>query len=71
MSEQRAGGARPSQSPQSYVIRIYRRDARQPGRVAGTVEIVASGSEFPFGNLRELERILVGELPQAQIPPRK
>jgi hypothetical protein len=47
-------------APESYVVRIYRRDARLPGRVAGTVEVVASGSEVSFKSLRELQRILAG-----------
>jgi len=45
-------------APESYVVRIYRRDVRQPRRVAGTVEVVASGSELSFKSLRELDRIL-------------
>ena len=45
-------------APESYVVRIYRRDVRQPHRVAGTVEVVASGSELSFKSLRELDRIL-------------
>ena len=48
--------------PESYVVRIYRRDGqlrgRQPGRLTGTVEIVADGSELRFGGMRELARIL-------------
>lgn len=44
--------------PESYVVRIYRRQARGPGRIAGTVEIVASGTERSFTSLRELQSIL-------------
>ena len=44
--------------PESYVVRIYRRDARLSGRLTGTVEIVANGSELSFTGLRELARIL-------------
>lgn len=47
----------PSQ-PESYVVRIYRRDPRLPGRIAGTVEVVASGSELSLKSLRELQHIL-------------
>lgn len=49
----------PSPAPESYVVRIYRRHARVPGRVAGTVEAVG-GSETPFRSLRELQQILAG-----------
>jgi hypothetical protein len=44
--------------PESYVVRIYRRHSRGRGRIAGTVEIVASGTERSFTSLRELQRIL-------------
>ena len=46
--------------PESYVVRIYRRNATLPGRVAGTVEVIGSGSELSFRSLRELQRILAG-----------
>ena len=45
-------------APESYVVRIYRRDPRRPGHIVGTVEVVASGSEQGFKTLRELQRIL-------------
>ena len=44
--------------PESYVVRIYRRDPRWPMRAAGTFELVGRGTEFGFKNLRELQRIL-------------
>jgi len=47
-------------APESYVVRIYRRDPRSPRRIAGTVEIVASGTERSFTSLRELQQILGG-----------
>lgn len=47
-----------SVSPESYVVRIYRRGPRPPGRIAGTVEIVGNGTERSFNGLRELEQIL-------------
>lgn len=53
-----------SSAPESYVVRIYRRHASVPGRVAGTVE-AAGGSETPFRSLRELQRILAGDRPLA------
>ena len=49
----------PQNPPESYVVRIYRRDPRWPSRLVGTVETVANGSEQGFRNLRELQRILV------------
>lgn len=50
---------RPGLAPESYVVRIYRRNPRDPARIAGTVEVVASGTERSFTGLRELQRILV------------
>lgn len=47
--------------PESYVVRIYRRNATVLGRVAGTVEVVGSGSELSFRSMRELQRILAGQ----------
>jgi hypothetical protein len=44
--------------PESYVVRIYRRGPGARGRIAGTVEIVASGIERSFNGLRELQSIL-------------
>jgi hypothetical protein len=49
----------PAPAPESFVVRIYRRHASVPGRVAGTVEAVGGG-ETPFRSLRELQRILAG-----------
>ena len=40
------------------MVRIYRRGPHLPGRIIGTVERVADGSEVKFNGLRELERIL-------------
>lgn len=47
-----------SPPPESYVVRIYRRDSRLPGCIIGTVERVADGSEVKFKGLRELAQIL-------------
>lgn len=47
--------------PDSYVVRIYRRDPKLPSRMVGTVEVVASGHERGFKNLRELQRILAAD----------
>lgn len=56
-----------SPPPESYVVRIYRRDPRLPGRIIGTVERVADGSEVKFKGLRELKRILTPQvLPHAR-----
>jgi hypothetical protein len=45
--------------PESFVVRIYRRDGRGRSRIAGTVEEVARGTETSFRNLRELQHILL------------
>jgi hypothetical protein len=42
---------------ESFVVRVYRRDPQAPGRIAGTVEVVASGQELGFSGLRELQAI--------------
>ena len=49
------------QAPESFVVRIYRRDARTPSRAAGTVELIERGTELSFKNLRELQRILAAK----------
>jgi hypothetical protein len=54
--------------PESYVVRIYRRNAAAPGRVAGTIEVVGSGSELSFRSMRELQRILAGQDGRASNP---
>jgi hypothetical protein len=53
-------------APESYVVRIYRRSARSPGRVNGTVEAIGRGGERSFKSLNELQRILAGTLPAGQ-----
>ena len=62
--------ALPLTSPESYVVRIYRRDPRLPSRVVGTVEAVADGSERGFKNLRELQRILASRGAAHELPRR-
>ncbi len=44
----------------SYVIRIYRRDARKPGNIAGQVEFVEREETRSFGGADELMDILAG-----------
>lgn len=61
---------RPRDTPDSYVVRIYRRDPRQPRRLAGTVEIVETGAELGFRNPTELITVLAGADMQ-QPGPRK
>jgi len=58
----------PALPPESYVVRIYRRKPHGPGRIAGTVEIVASGTERSFTSLRELQQILGGAAAPASTP---
>lgn len=43
---------------QTYVVRIYRRDDRQPASVSGTVEPVPGEERLPFGSLGQLGAIL-------------
>lgn len=58
-----------SSAPESYVVRIYRRNAAVPGRVTGTVEVVGSGSESSFRSLRELQKILAGPAQRPGLNP--
>ena len=48
----------PTLPPESFVVRVYRRDTRGMGRIAGTVEIVTSGTERSSIGMRELQQIL-------------
>ena len=52
----------------SYVIRIYRRDARA---LAGLVENVRTGRACPFQSLAELCELLSGDKPFARRPMRR
>lgn len=54
--------------PEFFVVRIYRRDANDPSRIEGIVEVVASNREVRFANAVELSAILQGTSP-AQDPP--
>ncbi len=42
----------------SYVIRIYRRDAEDPGNCAGLAEVIETDEKKAFKNLDELLEIL-------------
>jgi hypothetical protein len=58
-------------APDHYIVRIYRRAPPPGGRIAGTVEVIGSGThpgaERSFATLRELEQILCA--PPARPPP--
>jgi len=43
---------------ESYVVRIYRRDAGSPQNLVGLVELVEVGREKAFTNFEELRAIL-------------
>lgn len=43
---------------ESYVVRIYRRDAASPQSLVGLVELVEVGKEKAFVNFAELRAIL-------------
>ena len=43
---------------ESYVVRIYRRDAGSPQSLVGLVELVEVGKEKTFTNFEELRAIL-------------
>ena len=42
----------------SYIIRIYRQDESDPGRVVGIVEDIESNVKQRFASFEELKRIL-------------
>jgi len=44
----------------SYVIRIYRREDKNPGNIAGQVEFVEREETRSFGGADELMEILTG-----------
>lgn len=43
----------------NYIVRIYRRDIEDAGRIAGFVEIVELGEKRTFTGIEELIKILV------------
>jgi hypothetical protein len=44
----------------TYIVRIYRRDARDPQQIVGRVEDAESGDRQTFHNASELVRLLGG-----------
>lgn len=42
----------------NYIVRIFRRDARDPEKIAGLVEIVATDEQRTFCGCDELREIL-------------
>ncbi len=53
----------------SYVIRIYRRDEKDPGKAAGQVEFVEQGRVKSFTCVDELVKIL--RLKEKRAPSRR
>lgn len=45
-------------APESYLIRIYRRDPQDPRRIAGVVELIEQERTEHFKSAEELMRIL-------------
>jgi hypothetical protein len=43
---------------ESYVIRVYRRDAKDPEKLAGLVELIDREEQKRFGSFDELRKIL-------------
>ena len=46
-------------SIETYIIRIYRRDPVDPGRLTGLLESVERGTRSPFHTLNDLRKLLV------------
>ncbi len=46
---------------ESYIVRVYRRDKKDPHQLVGIVENAALGEQRPFHTLEELGRILTRE----------
>lgn len=49
----------------SYIVRMYRRDAENPEELVGLVEIVGDDGKLPFHNMSELMAILAEPHPLA------
>lgn len=49
----------------SYIVRMYRRDAESPENLVGLVEIVGDEGKRPFRNMSELMAILSEPHPHA------
>jgi hypothetical protein len=49
-----------------YIVRIYRRNGHDQVKIAGQVEIVASGENKAFVDIFELERILGADGKEAE-----
>lgn len=56
-------------APENFIVRIYRRTPGRSRGIAGTVEVVATGTAHGFNTVRELQRIL--GLPERQRATRK
>lgn len=60
-------------SAESYVVRIYRREARNRDAVIGVVEAMPTGWQKPFRSLAELTAILAearaGPPAEGALPP--
>ncbi len=67
----------------SYIVRIYRRDVEDPGKIAGLVEVVGEGEVKKFTDREGLYRVICKEakkrkgkatisvnLPKALLPKR-
>jgi hypothetical protein len=50
----------------NFIVRIYRRDSKQPDHLAGEVEDIDHGRRYPFQTMEKLWRILAGEKPEAE-----
>jgi len=44
-----------------FIVRIYRRDMKQPDHLVGQVEDIDLGRRQPFQSMEKLWRILVGK----------
>lgn len=45
--------------PQTFVVRVYRQEADDPGRLHGIVEVTSSSAQHAFHCIEELWRILI------------
>ncbi len=55
----------------TYIIRVYRREPREPRYLAGLVEIVESGQKHAFAGGVELLEILLKEIASIHQSPRR
>lgn len=55
--------------PQSYLVRIYRRDLNHPDRIEGLLVAMDEGPDRPFHSAAELLRLLTAAVGNSKTSP--